>query len=133
VSKYNNYFGIGPHGNGHNRVALIDPRASQKDPFARARVMRAVHTVLSPVRDPGEPPGSRYEWCINSAAVDLADGSVIANSEDGTLYRWDLAGNGLAQQIHLNPPRSEAYTPTVIGPDGTVYAINNATLYAVGR
>jgi hypothetical protein len=133
VSKYNNYFGIGPHGNGHNRIAVLDPRASQKDPFARARVMRAVQTVLSPVHDPGEPPDARYEWCINSAVVDLADRSVIANSEDGTLYRWDLARNTLAEQIHLNPPRSEAYTPTVIGPDGTVYAINNATLYAVGR
>jgi hypothetical protein len=33
----------------------------------------------------------------------------------------------------LNGPRREAYTPTVIGPDGTVYAINNAALYAIGR
>jgi hypothetical protein len=32
VSKYNNYLGIGPDGNGHNRVAVLDPRASQKDP-----------------------------------------------------------------------------------------------------
>jgi hypothetical protein len=38
-----------------------------------------------------------------------------------------------AEQIHLNRPRPEAYTPTLIGTDGTVYAINNATLYAVGR
>jgi hypothetical protein len=59
--------------------------------------------------------------------------SVIVNSEDGTLYRWDLARNTLAEKIHLNPPRPEAYTPTLIGPDGTVYAINNATLYAIGR
>jgi hypothetical protein len=65
--------------------------------------------------------------------VDPADNSVIVNSEDGILYRWDLARNILAEKIRLNPPRPEAYTPTIIGPDGTVYAINNATLYAVGR
>jgi hypothetical protein len=133
VSKYNNYLGIGPHGNGRNRVALLDPRASQKDPYADTRVMRAVHAVLSPSHEPGTPAGARYEWCINSAAVDPADHSVIVNSEDGTLYRWDLARDTLAERIHLNRPRAEAYTPTLVGPDGTVYAINDATLYAVGR
>ena len=133
VSKYNNYLGIGPHGDGRNRVAVLDPRTSQKDPYADTRVMKAVQTVLSPVHEPGTPAGARYEWCINSAVVDPADGSVIVNSEDGTVYRWDLARNMLAEKIHLNAPRPEAYTPTLIGPDGTVYAINNATLYAIGR
>jgi hypothetical protein len=133
VSKYNNYLGIGAHGNGHNRVAVLDPRASQKDPYANTRVLKPVQTILSPVHDPGEPAGARYEWCINSAVVDPADDSVIVNSEDGTLYRWDMARNILAEKIHLNRPRPEAYTPTLIGPDGTVYAINNATLYAIGR
>ena len=65
--------------------------------------------------------------------VDPADDSVIVNSEDGTVYNWDLARNVLAENVHLNAPRPEAYTPTLIGPDGTVYAINNATLYAIGR
>jgi hypothetical protein len=132
VSKYNNY-PIGPHGDGRDRVAVLDPRASQKDPYAPTRSMKAVQTILSPVHFPGGPAGATYEWCINSAVVDVADHSVIANSEDGTLYRWDLARNRLAEQIHLNPPRPEAYTPTVIGPDGTVYAINNSNLYAIGR
>jgi hypothetical protein len=95
--------------------------------------MRAVQTVLSPSHEPGTPAGARYEWCINSAVVDPAAHSVIVNSEDGILYRWDLAGNTLAESIHLNAPRAEAYTPTLVGPDGTVYAINDATLYAVGR
>jgi hypothetical protein len=95
--------------------------------------MKAVQTVLAPVHPPREPRRARYEWCINSAAVDLADDSVIVNNEDGTVYRWDLARNRLAEKFHLNHPRPEAYTPTTIGPDGTVYAINNATLYAIGR
>jgi hypothetical protein len=133
VSKYNNYYDTGPHGNGHNEVAVLDPRASQKDPYADTRVMKAVQTIVSPVHEPGEPAGALYEWCINSAVADPADDSVIVNSQDGTLYRWDLARNILAEKIRLNAPRSEAYTPTLIGPDGTVYAINNATLYAIGR
>jgi hypothetical protein len=133
VSKYNNYYDVGPHGNGHNEVAVLDPRSSQKDPYANVRTMKAVETILSPAHVLGEPAGARYEWCINSAVVDTADDSVIVNNEDGSVYRWDLATNTLAEKIHLNAPRGEAYTPTIIGPDGTVYAINNATLYAIGR
>jgi hypothetical protein len=133
VSKYNNYLGLPPSGDGRNRVAVLDPRASQRDPYSRVRVMKAVQTVLAPLHPPREPRSARYEWCINSAAVDLADDSVIVNNEDGTVYRWDLARNTLAEKFHLNRPRPEAYTPTLIGPDGTVYAINNATLYAIGR
>jgi hypothetical protein len=133
VSKYNNYFHVGPHGNGHNEMAVLDPRVSQKDPYASIRTMKTVETILSPVHVPGEPRGAVYEWCINSAVVDTADDSVIVNSEDGNVYRWDLATDTLAEKIRLNAPYSEPYTPTVIGPDGTVYAINNATLYAIGR
>src|SRR6185312_9428310 len=70
-------------------------------------------------------------WCINTAAVDPQTGSVLANSEDGKLYRWDLATNTFSEQITLTPGIGEAYTPTVIGVDGTVLAINNATLFAV--
>ncbi len=35
--------------------------------------------------------------------------------------------------ITLSGGIGEAYTPTVIGADGTVYAINNAVLSAVGQ
>jgi hypothetical protein len=92
--------------------------------------MKEAMTVLSPVLD---PHGARYEWCINSAVVDPADDSVIVNSEAGIVYRWDLTTNKLVEEMRLNAPRPEGYTPTIIGPDGTVYAINNATLYAIGR
>jgi hypothetical protein len=133
LSKYNNYFHVGPDGDGHNEVALLDPTVSQKDPYASVQTMKPVETILSPIQVPNEPAGARYEWCINSAVVDPADDSVIVNSEAGIVYRWDLTTGKLVEKMHLNAPRPEAYTPTIIGPDGTVYAINNATLYAIGR
>ncbi len=37
----------------------------------------------------------------------------------------------LAEHVVLTSGIGEAYTPTLIGPDGTVYAINDATLFAV--
>src|SRR5262249_43351139 len=73
------------------------------------------------------------EWCINTAVVDPATDSVLANSEDGTLYRWNLASNSFTQAVTLTTGIGEAYTPTFIGADGTVYAINNAILFAVGQ
>ncbi len=73
------------------------------------------------------------EWCINTAVVDPFTRSVLVNSEDGRLYRWDVTTNTLAQAVTLSPGVGEAYTPTLIGPDGTVYAINAAVLSAVGR
>jgi len=132
MSKYNNYLGLGPHGNGHNRIAIIDPDKSAQDRFSSAQVMRTVLSILGPTPFPGSR-GAVYEWCINSAVVDVATGSVVANSEDGHVYRWDLATNTLSQAFLLNPPVPEAYTSTLIGPDGTVYAVNNSTLYAIGE
>ena len=67
------------------------------------------------------------------AAVDSATKSAIVNSEDGHTYRWDFTTNALTQAFGLNQPIGEAYTPTVIGPDGTNYAINDAILYAIGN
>lgn len=132
VTKYNNYKGVGPHGDGHNRLALLDPNASETDPYLPVKVMKEVETVLSPQQVKGDPPGSRYEWCVNSAAVHAATATVIAHSEDGRLYRWDLRQNKLTQAIALNPPQPGAYTPTLIGPDGTAYVISGAKLRAVG-
>jgi hypothetical protein len=57
----------------------------------------------------------------------------MVNSEDGHLYRWDLTTNTLSQSIPLSGGIGEAYTPTLIGADGTVYAINDAVLSAVGN
>jgi len=65
--------------------------------------------------------------------VDPLTKLVIVNSEDGQLYRWDLTTNTLSEVIKLSGGISQAYTPTVIGIDGTVYAINDAVLNAIGN
>ena len=62
---------------------------------------------------------------------DPARRSVLANNEDGVLYRWDLVTNTLSQSVRLNPGLGQAYTPTLIGADGAVYAISNAILYSI--
>jgi len=131
MSKYNNYGGVGT-GDGQNRVAILDPSVSQADTISGVPVMKEVLSRLGPTADPDYPGGVK-EWCINVAAVDPLTGSVLVNSEDGHLYRWDLSTNLFTQTMPLNSGLSESYTPTAIGPDGVVYAINNAVLFAVGR
>ena len=128
MSKYNHYLGQG--GDGQNKIAILDPNATQTDPVTRATVMKEVLTIVGPTPDPG---GGVKEWCINTAAVDPFTKSVLANNEDGKLYRWDLTTNTLSQTVVLTAGLGEAYTSTVIGPDGQVYATNNATLFAVGQ
>jgi len=129
MTKYNNYVDIGT-GNGENKIAILDPNATETDPITGVTVMNEVLTILGPT--PNSPEGVK-EWCINSAAVDIPGKAIIANSEDGNLYRWDLTTNTLSQKVALTAGIGEAYTPTVIGMDGTVYAVNDAILFAVGN
>jgi hypothetical protein len=130
LTKYNNYKTTG--GNGQNYVAITDPNTSMTDPVTGVPVMAVVIEQIGLTPD-GSPAGAVREWCINSAAIDPSTKSAIVNSEDGVNYRWDFTTNTLSQSIRLSPGVSEAYTPTVIGPDGTVYAINDAVLYAIGQ
>jgi len=134
MTKYNDYAQAG--GGGVNRMAVLDPNDQRVDPISGVPVMREVLTVTGPTPDqdflPFFPNAVR-EWCINTAAVDPSTRSVLVNSEDGLLYRWDLTTGALSESVVLTAGIGEAYTPTVIGADGTVYAINNAILFAVGE
>ena len=128
LTKYNNYVQAG--GNGQNYIALVDPNVSMRDPITGVTVMKVVRKILGPTADP-ELGGVR-EWCINSAAIDSTNHCAVVNSEDGRVYRWRFDNNTLTPGLTLAPPTGEAYTPTVIGPDGAVYAVNNAQLFSCG-
>jgi hypothetical protein len=129
-SKYNDYKQANG-GTGVNKLAILDPNDTQFDSLAGAMVMKEVLTIAGVTPDPTLP--YVREWCINTAAVDPFTHSVLVNSEDGDLYRWDLWTNSFSEVIGLQAQGAfEAYTPTAIGPDGTTYAINKSVLFAVG-
>ena len=133
LAKYNDYASTG--GGGANKLAILDPAVPMSDFISGVPVMREVHTILGPTPDAEFPgvPGAVREWCINTAAVDPITKCAIVNSEDGKAYRWDFTTNTFTQTITLTSGIGEAYTPTVIGVDGTCYAISNATLFALGQ
>jgi len=135
LTKYNNYADSGT-GDGVNKVAILDPFASMQDEYATTpvSVMKEVITVTGVTPNPSTGfPNAVREWCINTAAIDPSTKSAIINSEDGVIYSWNFATNSLAESLRLTSGRGEAYTPTVIGADGTVYAINDAILFAIGN
>lgn len=132
--KYNNYAGIGT-GDGVNKMAVLDPNATQQDEYSTTpvEVMKEIITVTGVTPEPKAGfPNAVREWCINSAAIDPSTKSALVNSEDGVVYRWDFTTNTLIQHVRLTQGLGEAYTPTIVGADGTVYSINDALLFAVG-
>lgn len=131
MTKYNNYVQTG--GGGQNMIAILDPNApvidNQRNNGTGATIMQVVESILGPTPNSS---GGVYEWCDNNAVVDPATDSILVTSEDGHLYRWNLGTNTLTQSISLGGGLGEAYTPTMIGPDGAVYALNNGVLNSVG-
>lgn len=133
VTKYNNYAGVG--GDGVNRIALLDPNVSTLEPISNFPAMAEVASIAGPTPDAefvGTHPNAVREWCVNTAAVDVAGHSVLLNCEDGILYRWSLDTFALTESIQLTAGIGEAYTTTMIGNDGLIFGISNARLYCVG-
>ena len=140
-TKYNNYAdGGNDNGDGVNRIALLDPNATEVDAHASSNgmlIMREVLTVIGPTVDAAlrssSFPYAVREWCINTAAVNPATNSVFTPSEDGRIYRWNLISNSLTQWVQLGAGIGEPYVPTVIGPDGTVFTLNGGSMWALGN
>jgi len=139
-SKYNNYANAGnDSADGVNRIALLDPNATQVDAHASSNgmlIMREVLTVIGPTADKenrsASLPYAVREWCIDTPAINPATNSVFIPSEDGHIYSWNLASNSLTQFLQLNAGIGLPYVPTIIGPDGQVYTLNGGTLSAMG-
>lgn len=139
-TKYNNYANAGgDSGDGVNRIAILDPNATQVDAHSSSNgmlIMREVLTMIGPTADAenrsSSLPFAVREWCINTAAVDPATNSVFTPSEDGRIYRWNLVSNSLSEWVTLGPGIGEPYVPSVIGPDGTVFTLNGGTMWALG-
>ncbi len=143
LTKYNNYVAGetgSSGGNGVNEIAILDPNATEtdpnNDPNPSMLVMKQVMTITSPTEDSGwinsGYPDATREWCTNGTAVDPASDSVFINNEDGYSYRWNLATDTITQAVEITNGYGEPYTPTAIGPNGVVYAINGGTLFALG-
>ena len=140
LSKYNNYANAGnDSADGVNRVALLDPTATQVDAHASSNgmlIMREVLTVIGPTADKenrsASLPYAVREWCIDTAAINPATNSVFFPSEDGHIYRWNLVSNSLTQFLQLNAGIGLPYVPTIIGPDGQVFTLNGGTMSAMG-
>ena len=74
------------------------------------------------------------EWCINTAAVDPL--TQLGPGQQRRRLPVPLGPrrrNQLTQRIQLTSGLGESYTPTAIGADGAVYAINNAVLFSIAR
>jgi len=140
-TKYNNYANAGgDSGDGVNRIAVLDPNATQVDAHSSSNgmlIMREVLTIIGPTADAenrsSSLPFAVREWCINTAAVNPATNSVFTPSEDGRIYRWNLANDSLVEWVQLGAGIGEPYVPTVIGPDGTVFTLNGGTMWALGN
>ena len=152
-TKYNNYGDYGAYGDGANKVALLDPNASETYTIqygtnnpgyqmvgdnqpgtttgASYTTMKEIATLLGVTSNASEGLEGVREWCVNTVAIDVPGKGAVVNSEDGHTYRWDFRTNSITDNMNLEPPTGEAYTPTLASSDGIAIAVNNATVFAL--
>jgi hypothetical protein len=152
-TKYNNYADYGAYGDGANQLMILDPNATEtytvqygtNNPGsvmvgdtvsgtttgATYTTMKEVLGLLGITSNSAEGLEGVREWCVNTVAVDIPGKGAVVNSEDGHTYRWDFTTNSITDNMNLEPPTGEAYTPTLASKDGIAIAVNNATIFAL--
>jgi large repetitive protein len=137
LSNYNDYVGQ-VDGQGLNKVALLDPTATETDSHSSSNglsVMREVLNINGPIPDAASQnstfPSAVLPWLGNAFAVDSATKTVTLPSSDGNLYRWNTSTNSISQFLNLGAAGGQQNVPTVIGPDGATYTISGSTLVSV--
>jgi hypothetical protein len=152
-TKYNNYADEGAYGDGANKIMILDPNATETytiqygtdnpggvmvgDGVAGTTTgvsyttMKEVLGILGITSNVSEGLEGVREWCVNTVAIDIPGKGAVVNSEDGHTYRWDFATNTLTDNVNLEPPTGEAYTPTLASSDGIAISVNNATVFAL--
>jgi hypothetical protein len=137
LSNYNDYAGQ-VDGLGVNKVALLDPTATETDSHSSSNgltVMREVLNITGPTPDAANQnssfPSAVVPWLGNAFAVNAATKTVDLPSSDGNLYRWNVSTNSISQFLNLGAAGGTQNVPTVIGPDGATYTINGPTLASV--
>ena len=137
LSNYNDYVGQ-VDGQGVNKVALLDPTATETDPHSSSNglsVMREFLTATGPTPDAANQnsifPSAVLPWLGNAFAVNAPTKTVILPSSDGNLYRWNTSTNSISQFLNLGAAGGQQNVPTVIGPDGATYTISGSTLASV--
>ncbi len=137
LSNYNDYVGQ-VDGLGVNKVALLDPTATETDSHSSSNgltVMREVLNIAGPTPDAANQnssfPSAVLPWLGNAFAVNAATKTVDLPSSDGNLYRWNVSTDSISQFLNLGAAGGTQNVPTVIGPDGATYTINGSTLASV--
>jgi len=119
-TKYNSYSYPG----GLNKIAVLDPNVSQTNPLTGEIDMKEVMTLISPF-------GNNDEWCINTSGSMFPAKSYMPITKTATFTAGTssraiiLASSWLERRVNLTLQQ-------LIGPDGTVYAITQGNLFAVG-
>ncbi len=78
-----------------------------------------------------ELPTAGRELCVNAVVID-SSGTSYFLGEDGYFYRVEFGGENWSR-IMLGQPRDAAYTPAAMGPDGTVYALDDRSFFIIGN